>query len=266
MLVTCPVDNGQAGSGVCSYRVSAETDAGLSMSPSQPVTVANILPKPPTIVSASVVGQGEVLVKWQPSSSVGNGPIESYEIETQQVGGGLWQPANNSAPQSPYVDEGLVNCSLGSTCRIKVATVTDAGQGNFSTPASVNVPSSSSSPPIPGQPPPPPGSLTAQRVGLSDAVLVQWVAPVFAPVDYYVVYSSTNKGPWTKEPLGPGGSYEVQPEPPLVLDQCPDRETCRFEVSAHTAGELSQPSLPATVQNVPPKAPTGLTATWGRAQ
>ena len=248
----------------CQYKVAAITDAGDGPF-SSVASVQNVLPGAPTFASASVAGNGEVLLKWNPPLQTGGLAINGYEIEST-ADGSAWNIVSN-VPNSPDLPELVVGCSPGSSCDYKVAAVTDAGDGPFSPVVSVHMPSSSGTS-VPttapsDEAPSSPTGLSAQRV--VTGVLLQWSAPAKTnglPINYYEVYLSTNGGKsWTAQDDSVSGTVYVSPEPTAVIDRsCGDAKTCTYELRAFTAAGSSGPSAMATAANHIPSPPTGLGA------
>jgi hypothetical protein len=248
----------------CQFKVSAGTDAGYGPF-STVAQAANNLPGAAIVSHLGLVGPGQVLLAWQAPTSTGGLPLSGYEIETSDDGG-TWGQAIQY-PANPDIRVLLLSCPEGSRCSFKVAALSEAGDGPFSSPVSifapVVAPSTLTTGPG-GQPPSAPSGLTARRV--PSGVLLAWTAPSAAyglPLEYYEVLISTNRGrDWRFAVQDPyNDSPDVPTEPPTLVDKnCPDDQTCWYKVEAVTSAGTSAASPVAKVANNPPSAPSEVNA------
>ena len=106
--------------------------------PTEYLYFANVkaVPSAPTGLTVTRIGNGDVLLKWNPPVDKGGLAINSYEIDTSPNGKD-WNVAFTVLPDLP---EAVLNCSPGADCWYKVAAVTDAGLGLFRSAKAKNVP------------------------------------------------------------------------------------------------------------------------------
>ena len=200
---------------------------------------AKALPSAPLGLTATRIGSGAVLLKWSPPAQTGGLPIDYYEIDTSTDGTG-WNILPNGYAPFPDLREVILACYGGTDCRYKVAAVTDAGVGPFSTlKAAKNVP------------PGPPTALTVTRIGNND-VLLKWSPPADKgglDINSYEIETSPNGKDWNVASNG-----TVLPDlPEVVLSAGTDRW---YKVAAVTDGGYGSFSTVTSVQNTLPGAPT----------
>lgn len=206
-------------------------------------TPVNLPPAAPTGLTAEPRDRSGLLT-WNPNTEP---DFNSYFIYFSETQGGPYEEIDNDDTTSWLVG-GLVN---GQTYYFVIAA---EDSSTLMSPYSNEV----SATPIDNQPPPIPQNVTAQRG--EGSVQLFW-SPVSDPgLAYYTVYRSTTSG-------GPYTAVDV-PEDPEYLDSGLTNDVTYYYVitATDTASNESGYSAEASAtptSDLPPGAPTGLTATAG---
>ncbi|MEZ5114836.1 MAG: fibronectin type III domain-containing protein [Candidatus Nanopelagicales bacterium] len=125
------------------FQVAAVSSAGIGgwSEPSEAVTPLGA-PKRPTVVSGFPM-DGKVDVTWVSPGDDGGSPVTGYLVDYSTDGGASWKPAGPTA--TPGVDTSFVVTELTNNAgyRFRVAAMNSVGQGEWSYPSPVVVPSDS---------------------------------------------------------------------------------------------------------------------------
>ena len=146
----------------------------------------------------AVAGDGEVDISWTPPADDGGAVITGYVIQASTNNGVTWVGiVSNTDSSIPSAK--IPNLTNGQSYRFRVAAITTAGQGAFSSAANAVMPGLQ-----------PPGTPTAVASG--GQVTLGWTAPVGAVgIQSYAVRESADGGRTWKtstftQPLNPGAS------------------------------------------------------------
>jgi titin len=169
------------------FRVAALNTAGQGQFSDATVPVSpRSLPSAPSNVKA-LASDGAAQLTWSKPASEGSAPVTDYIIQSSLNNGVTWTILNDAV--SPATAATVTGLSNGSSYRFRVATVTTAGQGDWSSPTTSISPVGVASAPT---------SVTAV-VGEGQAVL-SWSTPASAGgstiVGYTVQWSSNGGTSW----------------------------------------------------------------------
>ena len=174
------------------YRVSAINFNGEG-EPSEvdSATTEHLLPDAPRRVTATARGTSAIELSWTAPSSSGSAPITGYRIEVSRTGTGGWLPlvADTDSRVTAYTHTRL---SPGATRHYRVAAITRAGRGPWSSVAQATTDLTTPSAPT---------GLMANPSGVrgSDQILLTWSRPATdggSPIIGYRIRTSANRVTW----------------------------------------------------------------------
>ena len=221
------------------FSVVATNSAGNSTSSTSSASVTPLTtPGAPTSVSATSNANTQSVITWSSPVSNGGAAITNYLIEYSSNSGSSWTAVSRTASTATsYTLTGLVN---GTGYIFRIAAISSAGTGSYSTSSATATPSTT-----PGAPTS--VSATANENAQST---ITWTAPTSnggAAIDYYKIQYSPNGSTYLDQGVTVDGSATS-----YVATGLTNGTGQYFKVAAHNASGLGSYST-ATLFVIPKK-------------
>ena len=247
--LTSATVTGLTNGAVYMFRVAAVNSLSSSdWSVASPPTSPRALADPPTSLIGIAV-DGKISLSWTAPLNAGGSPITDYQVQMSSNNGSTWRLASDLLnPTTSALITGLTN---GTPYVFKVAAVTAAGPGTYSSVSAAFTPRTS-----PGAP-----QYLLATVGDRQS-MVSWKAPLSnggaSITDYILQYSSDDGASWLTFPDGVSSSLST------VVTGLDNGQTYSFRVKAENVagpGPFSAPT--ALLLKSASQPPQNLTATAG---